>query len=143
MMLSSALAWLREPSDSFTLSRLLRKGWPGLANFLLLQKPLELGRAARLVERTIFMGGMACFVYFGGLPIGSLRHKAGLTDALELAFMVKAIALIAGEGVQWSLGIVKYVVGGFERFAGHDPDAPAPAAQGRPINFRRYGGRKN
>jgi hypothetical protein len=128
MMLSRALAWLREPSDSFTLSKLLRKGWPGLANFLSLQKPLELGRAARLVERTIFLGAMACFVYFGGLPIGSLRHKAGLTDALELALMVKVAALIAGEAVQWSLGILKYVVGGIERFAGHDPDAAPPAA---------------
>lgn len=141
MMLSSALAWLREPSDFFTLDKLLRKGWPGLANFFSLQKPLELGRAARLVERTIFLGGMACFIYFGGLPVGSLRHKAGLTDALELAFMVKAIALIAGEAVQWSLGIVKYIVGGFERFAGHDPDA-APPAQAGPMDFGRFGGRK-
>ena len=127
MMPSKALAWLREePNNSITFNKVLRKGWPGLGNFFLLPKPLELGRAARLVERTIFIGGMACFVYYGGLPIGSLGHKAGLADALELAVMVKAIALIAGEAVQWSLGIVKYIVGGFERFAGHDPDAPAP-----------------
>jgi hypothetical protein len=142
-MLSKALEWLREPSDSFTLGKLLRKGWPGLANFFALQKPLELGRAARLVERTIFIGAMACFVYFGGLPIRSLRHKAGLTDAFEVAFIVKVIALIVGEAVQLSLGIVKYIVGGFERFAGHDPDAPAPPPQARPIDFGRYGRRKN
>lgn len=126
MLLSRGLAWLREePDNSFTFNKLLRKGWPGLANFFLLPKPLELGRAARMVERTIFIGGMACFVYYGGLPLVSLGHKAGLVDACELAAMVKAIALVAGEAVQWSLGIVKYIVGGFERIAGYDPDAPA------------------
>jgi hypothetical protein len=65
-------------------------------------------------------------VYYGGLPIGSLGNKAGLVGAFELAVMVKAIALIAGEAVQWSLGILKYIVGGFERLAGSDPDASAP-----------------
>lgn len=124
MLLSRGLAWLREePDNSFTFNKLLRKGWPGLANFFLLPKPLELGRAARMVERTIFIGGMACFVYYGGLPLVSLGHKAGLVDACELAAMVKAIALVAGEAVQWSLGIVKYIVGGFERIAGYDPPA--------------------
>ena len=68
-------------------------------------KQLELGRAARLVERTIFVGGMLGFVYYGGLPLRSLGNKAGLVDALELAAMVKAIALIAGFVVQAALKI--------------------------------------
>ncbi len=132
MMVSRALTWLcEEPQHSFTLNKFLRRGWPGLANFFLLPKLLELGRAARLVERTIFLGGMAGFVYFGGLPLGSLGNKAGLTDAFELAFMVKAIALIAGELVQWTLKIAEYLIGGAERIVG-----------GRPIDLERYARRK-
>jgi hypothetical protein len=69
-MVSKSLAWLcEEPQHSFTLSKFLRRGWPELASFLLLPKLLELGRAARLVERTIFVGGMAGFVFYGG-PAG-------------------------------------------------------------------------
>ena len=41
--------------------------WPGLANFFLLPRLLTLGRAARFVERTIFIGGMAGFVAARGV----------------------------------------------------------------------------
>jgi len=92
MMVSRALAWLREePRHSFTLNKFLRRGWPGRANFFWLPKLLELGSAARLVERKDFVGGMAGFVFYGGLPLASLGNKAGLGDALELAAMVKEI----------------------------------------------------
>jgi hypothetical protein len=58
MALSQALGWLCEPPKrNFTLSGLLRKGWPGFADVVLLPKIWELGRAARLVERVIFWGG--------------------------------------------------------------------------------------
>jgi hypothetical protein len=50
----------------------LRRGWPGFASVVLLPKQLELGRAARLVERMIFLGAIAAFIYNGGLPLGSL-----------------------------------------------------------------------
>jgi hypothetical protein len=47
-MVSKALGWLcEEPEHSFTLNKIFRRGWPGLANFFLLPKQLELGRAAR------------------------------------------------------------------------------------------------
>jgi len=96
-MLSQGLAWLCEPpQSSFTLSALLRRGWPGFADFVLLPKQLELGRAARLVERVIFVGAMAGFIYYGGLPLGTLGKPGGITDALELAAIVKVIAILAG-----------------------------------------------
>ena len=46
-----------------------------------------------------------------------------------LAFIVKAIALIAGELVQWTLKIVEYLIGGFYRV--------------RPIDFYRYSTEKS
>jgi hypothetical protein len=116
MALSRALAWLCEPPQGdFTLSRTLRRGWPGFASFVLLPKALELGRAARLVERMIFLGGMAGFVYYGGLKLGSLGTTSGLIDGLELAAIVKVIAVLAGWALQFSLKIIGYVIGGFER----------------------------
>jgi hypothetical protein len=116
MRLSRAVAWLyEEPDHSFTLNGILRTGWPGLASFFLLPRLLTLGRAPRFVERVIFIGGMAGFVLFGGLPIPSLATKAGLIDAFELAVMVKAIALVAAFAVQIPLWIVGYLIGGFER----------------------------
>jgi hypothetical protein len=101
------LAWLCEPPrGDFTVGWVLRKGWPGFANFVLLPKPLELGRAARLVERVIFLGAMAGFVYYGGLPLGSLGRVSGFTDGLELAAIMKLIAVPAGWVVQCSLRIL-------------------------------------
>ena len=46
------------------------------------------------------MGG---FVYYGGLPLGSLGKASGLTDGLELAAIVKIIAILAGSVMQFSL----------------------------------------
>jgi hypothetical protein len=58
MALSQALAWLCEPPQGeSTLRWILRRAWPGFANFVLLPKQLELGRAARLVERRLFWAG--------------------------------------------------------------------------------------
>jgi hypothetical protein len=63
MALSQALGWLCErPKGDFTVGWVLRSGWPGFAEAVLLPKPLELGRAARLVERVIFLGSMAGFI---------------------------------------------------------------------------------
>jgi hypothetical protein len=60
MTVSSALAWLcEEPDHSFTLNMVFRRGWPGLADLLLLPKQWTLGRAARTLERVLFLGGLA------------------------------------------------------------------------------------
>ena len=117
MTLSRALTWLCErPQGDFTLGWLLRRGWPEFADVALLPKPFELGRVARLIERVIFLGTMAAFIYNGGLSLGPLGNTGGsLTDALEVATVVKIIAILAGLVVQFSLKIVAYVVGGFER----------------------------
>jgi hypothetical protein len=89
MSVHRVLTWLCErPQGDFTLAWLLRRGWPGFANFVLLPKQLELRRAARLVERVIFLGAMGGFIYYGGLPLGSLGRASGLTDGLELAAIV-------------------------------------------------------
>jgi hypothetical protein len=110
------LTWLCErPQGDFTLGWVLRKGWPEFASIVLLSKPLELGRAARLVERVIFLGAMAGFILYGSLPLGSLGRVSGFTDGLELATIVKVVAIVAGWVVQFSLRIIAYVVGGFER----------------------------
>ena len=38
MVVSKALGWLcEEPEHSFTLNKIFRRGWPGLADFFLLQ----------------------------------------------------------------------------------------------------------
>ena len=39
------------------------------------------------------MGG---FIYYGGLPLGSLGRASGLSDGLELAAIVKVIPILAG-----------------------------------------------
>jgi hypothetical protein len=49
---------------------------------------------------------MAGFIYYGGLPLGSLGKPGGVTDALELAAIVKIIAILAGWAVQFSLKII-------------------------------------
>jgi len=114
---SRVLTWLCErPKGDFTLGWLLRRGWPEFAEVVLLPKPFELGRVARLVERAIFLGTMAEFIFNGGLSLGTLGNTGGsLTDGLEVAAVVKVIAVLAGLVVQFSLKIVAYVVGGFER----------------------------
>ena len=117
MALSQALGWLCEPPKrNFTLSGLLRRGWPGFADVVLLPKIWELGRAARLVERVIFWGGgLAGIIYYGDLPLVSPGKPADFTDALVLLAIVKVIAVLVGLVVQLSLKLVAYLVGGFER----------------------------
>ena len=131
MTVRQTLAWLcEEPELSFTLNAVYRQGWPGLANFFLLPKQFRLGRAARFIERFIFLGGMAGFIIYGGLPISSLSTKNGLIDAFELALMVKAIALVAGLATQALLKIIGYLVGGFARVL--------PPSGGGNIDLKRY-----
>ena len=122
---------VRVAARQFPIERTPARGWPGFADLVLLPKQLELGRAARLVERVIFLGEMAGFIYYGGLPLGSLGKPGGLTDALELAAIVKVMAILACWAVQFSLKIIAYVVGGFERVSPR-----------RPIDLERYARRK-
>jgi hypothetical protein len=91
---------------------ILRRGWPGFASVVLLPKQLELGRAARLIERVIFLGAMAAFIYNGGLPLGSFGQVNSFTDGLVLVAIVKIIAIVAGWAVQFFLRIIAYIVGG-------------------------------
>lgn len=129
MSVHRVLTWLCErPRGDFTVGWVLRRGWPGFANVVLLPKQLELGRAARLVERIIFLGSMASLIYFGSLPVGSLGEPHDFTDALVLVAVVKIAAIVAGWVVQFSLAIIAYVVGGFGRLAPR-----------RPIDLGRYG----
>ena len=124
MSVHRVLTWLCErPQGDFTLGWVLRKGWPEFASIVLLPKQLELGRAARLVERVIFLGAMAGFIFYGGLPLGSLGGISGFTDGLELAAIVKVIAIVAGWVMQFPLQIITYIVGGFERLAPRRPMA--------------------
>jgi hypothetical protein len=74
---------------------------------------------------------MAGFIHYGGPPLGSLGKSGGLTDAIELAAIVKVIAILAGWAVRFSLKIVAYVVGGFECLMPR-----------RPIDLERYGNRR-
>ena len=62
----------------------------------MLPKQLELGRAARLVERLIFLGAVAAFIYYRGLPLGSLGEVNSFTDGLVLVAIVKVVAIVAG-----------------------------------------------
>jgi hypothetical protein len=123
MMLSRALTWLcEEPDHSFTLNMVFRRGWPGLANFFLLPRQLELGRAARALERVLFLGSLGAFAVVGGWPAMSIG----------LVVELKAIALIAGFVTQGVLKIAAYLVGGFERVL------PLTPSQGKPIDLTRY-----
>ena len=118
MTVSRALTWLCDrPQGDFTLSWLLRRGWPEFADFVLLPKVFELGRLARLVERVIFWGAAGVLFFYRDLPLGSLGKPDGLTDWLVLLAVVKVIAVLVGLVVQLSLKLVAYVIGGFERLA--------------------------
>jgi len=123
-MLSQALTWLcEEPDHSFTFNMILRRGWPGLADFFLLPKQLTLGRAARTLERVLFLGGLAAFAVVGGWPALSIG----------LVVEVKAIALIAGLVTQGTLRVAKYLIGGVERVL-----PLTPGGQGKPIDLELY-----
>jgi hypothetical protein len=129
MSVHQVLTWLCErPRGDFTVGWILRRGWPGFASVVLLPKQLELGRAARLVERVIFLGSMAAFIYYGGLPLGSLGQVNSFIDVVVLVAIVKVVAIVAGWAVQFSVRIIAYIVGGIERLAPR-----------RPIDLGRYG----
>ena len=126
MMVSKALGWLcEEPVHSFTLNKIFRRGWPGLADFFLLPKQLELGRAARTLERCLFLGGLAAFAVVGGRPALSWG----------LVVELKAIALIVGFVTQGTLKVAEYLIGGAEKVL-------PIKGQGKPIDLERYAGRK-
>ncbi len=132
MRINRALDYLcARPRGDFTIGWVLRRGWPGFARVVLLPEQLELGRAARLVERVIFLGSMASLVYFGSLPLGALGEVHDFTDGLVLVAVVKIVAIVAGWVVQFSLRIIAYVVGGFGRLAPR-----------RPIDLERYSGNR-
>ena len=124
MMVSKALAWLcEEPDHSFTFNMVLRRGWPGLADFFLLPKQLTLGRAARMLERVLFLGGLAAFAVVGGWPALSIG----------LVVELKAIALIAGLLTQGVLKLAEYLTRGVERVL-----PLTPGGQGKPIDLELY-----
>ncbi|HZL25970.1 MAG TPA: hypothetical protein VFC39_05515 [Acidobacteriaceae bacterium] len=126
VMVSKALGWLcEEPEHSFTLNKFFRRGWPGLANFFLLPKQLELGRAARTLERCLFLGGLAAFAVVGGRPALSWG----------LVVELKVIALIVGFVTQGTLKVAEYLIGGAEKVL-------PIRGQGNPIDLERYAGRK-
>jgi hypothetical protein len=54
----------------------LRRGWPAFASVVLLPKQLEVGRAARLVERLIFLGAVAGFI-----PLRRIRSMESTVPA--------------------------------------------------------------
>ena len=124
MMVSKALAWLcEEPDHSFTLNFVFRRGWPGLADFFLLPEQLTLGRAARTLERVLFLGGLAAFAVVGGWPALSIG----------LVVELKAIALIAGLLTQGVLKLAEYLTRGVERVL-----PLTPGGQGKPIDLELY-----
>ena len=124
MMVSKALAWLcEEPDHSFTFNMVLRRGWPGLADFFLLPQQLTLGRAARMLERVLFLGGLAAFAVVGGWPALSIG----------LVVELKAIALIAGLLTQGVLKLAEYLTRGVERVL-----PLTPGGQGKPIDLELY-----
>lgn len=136
MFLSQALGWLCEPPRSnFTLRGILQKGWPEVAGFIAMPKPLELGRLARLVERGIFAAGLlADIIWYEGTPLGILGTSHGLADFLELLVMIKIVAVLVGLAVQVSLKVIAYVIGGFEKLI---------PRRSKRIDWELYGPRKD
>jgi|SRR5579863_8854965 hypothetical protein len=105
MRVSQALTWLcEEPDHSFTFNMILRRGWPGLADLLLLPKQWTLGRAARTIERVLFLGGVA---------VALVGYWPDLT--IWLVVGLKAGAVIVGLVTQGVLKLAEYLVRGAER----------------------------
>ena len=100
-----------------------RRGWPGLSDFFLLPQQLTLGRAARTLERVLFLGGLAAFAVVGGWPALSIG----------LVVELKAIALIAGLLTQGVLKLAEYLTRGAERVL-----PLTPGGQGKPIDLELY-----
>src|ERR1039458_3074510 len=124
MMVGQALTWLcEEPEHSFTFNNIFRRGWPGLASFFLLPKQLTLGRAARTLERCLFLGSLAAFAIVGGWPALSIG----------LVVELKAIALIAGLVTQGVLKLAEYLTRGVERVL-----PLTRGGQGKPIDLELY-----
>jgi hypothetical protein len=129
MMVGRALTWLcEEPDHSFTFNTVFRRGWPGLANFFLLPKQLTLGRAARTLERGLFLGSLAAFAIVGGWPALSIG----------LVVELKAIALITGLLTQGVLKVAEYLVRGAERVL-----PITGGGRGKPIDLERYAPKKH
>jgi hypothetical protein len=130
MMVGQALTWLcEEPEHSFTFNNIFRRGWPGLASFFLLPKQLTLGRAARTLERCLFLGSLAAFAIVGGRPALSIG----------LVVELKAIALIAGLVTQGTLKVAEYLVRGAERVL---PIAGGGGGKEKPIDLELYARKK-
>jgi hypothetical protein len=130
MMVGQALTWLcEEPEHSFTFNNIFRRGWPGLASFFLLPKQLTLGRAARTLERCLFLGSLAAFAIVGGWPALSIG----------LVVELKAIALIAGLVSQGTLKVAEYLVRGAERVL---PIAGGGGGKEKPIDLELYARKK-
>jgi len=130
MMVGQALTWLcEEPEHSFTFNNIFRRGWPGLASFFLLPKQLTLGRAARTLERCLFLGSLAAFAIVGGWPALSIG----------LVVELKAIALIAGLVTQGTLKVAEYLVRGAERVL---PIAGGGGGKEKPIDLEFYARKK-
>ena len=130
MMVGRALTWLcEEPAHSFTFNNIFRRGWPGLASFFLLPKQLTLGRAARTLERCLFLGSLAAFAIVGGWPALSIG----------LVVELKAIALIAGLVTQGTLKVAEYLVRGAERVL---PIAGGGGGKEKPIDLELYARKK-
>ena len=130
MMVGQALTWLcEEPEHSFTFNNIFRRGWPGLASFFLLPKQLTLGRAARTLERCLFLGSLAAFAIVGGWPALSIG----------LVVELKAIALIAGLVTQGTLKVAEYLVRGAERVL---PIAGGGGGKEKPIDLELYARKK-
>ena len=130
MMVGQALTWLcEEPEHSFTFNNIFRRGWPGLASFFLLPKQLTLGRAARTLERCLFLGSLAAFAIVGGRPALSIG----------LVVELKAIALIAGLVTQGTLKVAEYLVRGAERVL---PIAGGGSGKEKPIDLELYARKK-
>ena len=85
MWVSRALTWLcEEPQGKFILAWVLRRGWTGFANVVLLPKQ---------VERVIFLGVMGGLIYYGRPQLGSLGNFSGLSGHKVLGKRVPAIIL--------------------------------------------------
>ena len=104
--LSQAPTWLaEEPDHSFTLNMVFLRGWPSLAEFLLLPKPWTLGRAARTLERVLCLGSVFACAVFDGLPMLSFW----------LVVLFKVGAVLVGLLTQGALKFTEYLLQGAER----------------------------
>ena len=120
MSVHRVLTWLCErPQRDFTLGWVLRLA--GVRQHRLATKAARTRPRRAAGHRLIFLGAVAAFIYYRGLPLGSLGEVNSFTDGLVLVAIVKVVAIVAGWAVQFSLRIINYIVGGFERLAPRRP----------------------